>query len=127
MPLVIRFLDLERDHHADAEEARARIHAAEAALGRLEELIEEEWVPQETAERLRGLYAFRHGRYTARHAGDDESIHEEQQQAYQRLRRELIQAERDVLHELRRQGVITEQVAQRVVYDIDLEDIRLDP
>ena len=127
MPLVIRFLDLERDHNAEPEEARARIHAAEAALARLEELIDEDWVPEETAERLRGLYAFRHGRYTARHAGDEDSIHEEQQQAYQRLRRELIQAEREVLHQLRREGVITEQVAQRVVYDIDLEDIRLDP
>ena len=126
MPLVIRFLGLERDHHAETEEARARIHAAEAALARLEELIDEDWVPPETAERLRGLYAFRHGRYTARHA-DEESAHEEQQQAYQRLRRELIAAEREVLHQLRREGVITEQVAQRVVHDIDLEDIRLDP
>ena len=126
MPLVIRFLGLERDHHAETEEARARIHAAEAALARLEELIDEDWVPAETAERLRGLYAFRHGRYTARHT-EEESSHEEQQEAYQRLRRELIAAEREVLHQLRREGVITEQVAQRVVYDIDLEDIRLDP
>ena len=39
----------------------------------------------------------------------------------------LIAAEREVLHQLRREGVITEQVAQRVVHDIDLEDIRLDP
>jgi CPA1 family monovalent cation:H+ antiporter len=127
MPLVIRFLGLEREQNADVEEARARIHAAEAALERLEELIEEDWVPQETAERLRGLYAFRHGRYTARHAGDEDSIHEEQQQAYQRLRRELIEAEREVLHQLRREGVIAEQVAQRVVHDLDLEDLRLDP
>ena len=126
MPLVIRFLGLERDHHAETEEARARIHAAEAALARLEELIDEDWVPEETAERLRGLYAFRRGRYTARHT-EEESSHEEQQEAYQRLRRELIAAEREVLHQLRRDGVITEQVAQRVVHDIDLEDIRLDP
>ena len=127
MPLVIRFLGLESRHHLESEEARARVHAAEAALARLEELIGEDWVPQETAERLRGLYEFRHGRYTARHRGDEDSIHEEQQEAYQRLRRELIDAEREVLHELRREGVITEQVAKRVVYDIDLEDIRLDP
>jgi monovalent cation/hydrogen antiporter len=127
MPLVIRFLGLERDHDAEAEEARARIHAAEAALARLEQLIDEDWVPQETAERLRGLYAFRHGRYTARHAQDEESTHEEEQRAYQRLRRELIEAEREVLQQLRREGAIPEQIAQRLVRDIDLEDIRLDP
>jgi Na+/H+ antiporter len=127
MPLVIRALGLESDRLAEAEEAQARIHAAEAALARLEELLDEDWVPDETAERLRGLYAFRHGRYTARHLGEDESAHEEQQAAYQRLRRELIEAEREVLHELRREGTITEHVAQRVVRDLDLEDIRLDP
>lgn len=127
MPLVIRALGLQSDHLAAAEEAQARIRAAEAALARLEELLDEDWVPHDTAERLRGLYAFRHGRYTARHLGDDESAHEEQQAAYQRLRRELIEAEREVLHELRREGAITEHVAQRVVRDLDLEDLRLDP
>jgi CPA1 family monovalent cation:H+ antiporter len=124
MPLVIRALGLERDRHAETEEAHARIRAAEAALARLEELGEEDWVPQETAERLRGLYAFRHGRFSARHR-DEDSGHEEQQAAYQRLRRELIDAERRTLVELRREGVIPVQVAQRVIRDLDLEDLRL--
>ena len=127
MPLVIRLLGLESDRHLETEEARARIRAAEAALARLEELVEEDWVPSDTAERLRGLYAFRHGRFRARHDRDTESDHEEQQRAYQRLRRELLDAEREALEELRRDGVITEQVVQRVVRDLDLEDLRLDP
>ena len=127
MPLVIRFLGLESDRHAETEEARARIRSAEAALARLEELVDEDWVPPDTAERLRGLYAFRHGRFTARHDRDDESAHEELQRAYQRLRRELLGAEREALEELRRDGVITEQVLQRVIRDLDLEDLRLDP
>ncbi len=126
MPLVIRFLGLESDRHLETEEARARIRAAEAALARLEELVDEDWVPPDTAERLRGLYSFRHGRFTARHDRDDESAHEELQRAYQRLRRELLAAEREALDELRRDGVITEQVLQRVVRDLDLEDLRLD-
>jgi monovalent cation/hydrogen antiporter len=126
MPLVIRLLGLESDRHAETEEARARIRAAEAALARLEELVDEDWVPPDTAERLRGLYSFRHGRFTARHERDDESTHEELQRAYRRLRRELLAAEREALDELRRDGVITEQVLQRVVRDLDLEDLRLD-
>ena len=127
MPLVIRFLGLESDRHLEEEEARARVQAAEAALARLEELVDEDWVPSETAERLRGLYSFRHGRFTARYAEEEEAIHEEQQRAYQRLRRELIEAEREVLDQLRRDGAITEHVVQRVVRDLDLEDLRLDP
>ena len=127
MPLVIRLLGLESDRHADTEEAKARIRAAEAALARLEELVDEDWVPPDTAERLRGLYAFRHDRFTARHDRDAESAHEELQRAYQRLRRELLGAEREALEELRRDGVITERVLQGVIRDLDLEDLRLDP
>ena len=127
MPLVIRLLGLESDRHIETEEARARIRSAEAALARLEELVDEDWVPPDTAERLRGLYAFRHGRFSARHDRDAESAHEELQRAYQRLRRELLGAEREALEELRRDGVITEQVLQRVIRDLDLEDLRLDP
>jgi Na+/H+ antiporter len=126
MPLVIRLLGLESDRHLETEEARARIRSAEAALARLEELTDEDWVPPDTAERLRGLYAFRRGRFSARHDRDTESEHEELQRAYQRLRRELLSAEREALEELRRDGVITEQVHRRVVRDLDLEDLRLD-
>jgi CPA1 family monovalent cation:H+ antiporter len=126
MPLVIRVLGLESDHLSESEEANARIRAAEAALARLEQLVEEDWVEPDAAERLRGLYSFRRSRFAARYERDEESTHEEQQLAYQRLRRELIDAEREVLDRLRRDGVITEQVVQRVVRDLDLEDLRLD-
>ena len=46
--------------------------------------------------------------------------------AYQRLRRELLDAERQAVLALRNDGVITEEVMQRVQRDIDLEDSRLD-
>jgi len=45
---------------------------------------------------------------------------------FQRLRRELLDAERMAVTALRNEGVITEEVAQRVQRDIDLEDSRLD-
>ena len=66
LPGVIRLLDLEDDGLAEKEDAKARIHAAEAALARLEELLDEEWVREDTAERLRGLYSFRRDRFTSR-------------------------------------------------------------
>ena len=126
MPLVIHLLGLESDRHLEAEEARARIRAAEAALARLEELVEEDWVPSDTAERLRGLYAF-----AMAGSGQSRPRHRERTRgAAAGLRApapQLLDAEREALEELRREGVITEQVLQRVVRDLDLEDLRLDP
>jgi Na+/H+ antiporter len=126
MPLVIRALGLESDRLSEKEETKARIRAAEAALARLEELLEEDWVRPDSAERLRGLYSFRRSRFAARFDRDDDGAIEEQSLAYQRLRRELLDAEREMLDQLRRDGVINEQVVQRVVRDLDLEDLRLD-
>jgi monovalent cation/hydrogen antiporter len=126
MPLVIRLLGLETDRLSEKEETKARIRAAEAALARLEELVDEDWVRPDTAERMRGLYSFRRNRFAARFDDADDGAIEERSLAYQRLRRELLDAERQKLGELRREGIITEQVMQRVEHDLDLEDLRLD-
>jgi monovalent cation/hydrogen antiporter len=125
-PAVIRMLGIEDDARDEREDAKARIHAAEAAIARLEELLDEEWVREDTAERVRGAYTFRTNRFRARlDDGDDGSI-EARSQDYQRLRRELLDAERQALVELRRTGVISNDVWLRVGRDLDLEDARLD-
>jgi len=111
---------------AGREDAKARIKAAEAALERLDELAAEDWVRDDTAERLRGTYRFRQTRFRARLDGQDDDGVEERSQQFQRLRRELLSAERDAVLHLRNEGVITEEVMQRVQRDLDLEDSRLD-
>jgi CPA1 family monovalent cation:H+ antiporter len=45
---------------------------------------------------------------------------------YQRLRRELLEAERQEIVSLRRQGRISDAVMRAVERDLDLEDQRLD-
>ena len=126
LPFVIRALGLEDDGIEEREDAKARIHAAQAALARLEELVDEGWVREDTAERVGGLYRFRTDRFRARlDDGDDGSI-ESRSQDYQRLRRELLEAERRALVELRRSGAISNEVWIRVGRDLDLEDQRLD-
>jgi monovalent cation/hydrogen antiporter len=127
MPLVIRALGLEDDDDVEErEEFDARIRAAEAALERIEELADEDWVRDDTAERLRGLYRFRRNRFVARlDDGDDGGI-EERSAAYQQLLRELIEAERAALFDLRRDGRIGDATMRRVVRDLDLEVARLD-
>jgi CPA1 family monovalent cation:H+ antiporter len=123
---LIRVLDLEDDGLAEKEEAKARIRAAEAAIIRLDELVGEEWVREDTAERMRGLYAFRQERFRSRFDPEGDGSTEDRSQAYQRLRRELLDAERQAVQELRREGLIGDDVMRRVVRDLDLEDQRLD-
>ena len=126
LPALIQSLQLEDDGSAEREENKARIHAADAALARLEELAVEEWVRDDTAERMRGFYGFRRNRFSSRFDdGADGSI-EERSQNYQRLRRELLEAERAAIVDLRRQRVINDDVMHRLERDLDLEDARLD-
>ena len=126
LPLVIRILGMEDDGLDERQDAKARIHGAEAALARLEELIAEDWVREDTAERVRGAYNFRTNRFRARLDDGDDGAIESRSQDYQRLRRELLDAERGALVELRRAGVISNDVWLRVGRDLDLEDQRLD-
>ena len=127
LPAVIRFLHLEDDGEDDARElAQARIHAASAALLRLDELAEEDWVRPDTVERVRGGYDFRRNRFSAWLDGGDDGSIEARSRDFQRLRRELLNAERAAVHELRRSGEISDEVARRVERDLDLEDARLE-
>jgi CPA1 family monovalent cation:H+ antiporter len=126
LPALIRLMHIEPDHAEEEEDARARIQAAEAAIARLDALAGEDWVRDETAERLRGLYGFRVNRFSSRFDDAADGGIEQQSQAYQRLRRELLDAERDAVTQLGRSGEISGDVANRVRRDLDLEDARLD-
>ena len=126
LPAVIRWTGLEEDGLDDREDAKARIKASEAALARLEELVDEDWVRDDTAERVRGSYRFRTGRFVARLNGEDDDGIESRSQDFQRLRRELLDAERGALEALRRAGTISNDVWLRVGRDLDLEEERLD-
>ena len=126
LPAVIRALGLEEDDGgADAEEALARVRGAEAALQRLDELVGEAWVLDDTAERLRGLYRFRIDRFSARVDPDGDGKIEKRSLKYQRLRRELLDAERSAVVELRNAGEISDEVMRRVERDLDLEVSRV--
>jgi Na+/H+ antiporter len=126
LPMLIRVVDLEDDGLEEKEDAKARIYAAQAALERLAELEAEDWVREDTAERMRGLYGFRQNRFRERFDPDGDGSVEDRSLAYQRLRRELLSAERSAVEELRRQGRIDDDIMRRVVRDLDLEDARLE-
>jgi Na+/H+ antiporter len=126
LPALIRGLGIEDDGGDAREEAKARKRAAMAALERLEELEGEDWVMDDTAGRLRGLYDFRVRRFGERFDDSSDGANEAQSLSYQRLRRELLDAERNAVLGLRREGVVSDDVMNRVLRDIALEDVRLD-
>ena len=97
LPFLIRVLGVSDDGSAEREDAKARIKAAEAALARLEELVEEGAVRPETAERLRGAFGFRRDRFRARLDDGDDGAIEEQSAAYQGVMRQLLDAEHAML------------------------------
>jgi CPA1 family monovalent cation:H+ antiporter len=127
LPGLVRLVGLEEDPADELrEEAKARIHASEAALERLDELVEEGLVREDTAERVRGAFNFRSSRFRARMDDADDGQIEERSLAYQRLMRQLLDAERAAVLALRNEGWISMDVMQRVERDLDLEESRLD-
>jgi len=137
---LIRWLGIHDDGAPEKEKIKARLLAAEAAIERIDELAEEDWVYEDTAERMRGMYGYRRRRFATRHAsatdkrvadfaadldGDDED-YETRSAAFQRFRRELLEAEREAVLRLRSEGKIGDEVMRKIERDLDLEDSGLE-
>jgi Na+/H+ antiporter len=135
LPPLIRLLDLDAaDETLELEEIEARLRAADAALDRIDALAGEDWALDDTVERIRGAYRYRQRRFRARSAdggfdgglADDGIDYETRSEAYQRLVRELLEAQREVLIEMRDRGEINDEVLRRIERELDLEDSRLE-
>jgi CPA1 family monovalent cation:H+ antiporter len=126
LPIVIRRLALPGDGAEEREEVKARLAATDAALARLQELASEDWTRDDTVERLRGLYQFRRRRLKARGGYMDDDGTQDRSLAYQRLVRELLEAQRHAIVRLRNQGTISNEVMHRIERELDLEDTRLE-
>jgi CPA1 family monovalent cation:H+ antiporter len=125
LPFVIRLLRVEPDGREEVEENKARKYAARAALDRLDVLAEEDWPRQETIERMRGQYRYRYERFAARfdEERDGDAI-EARTSDYLRLVASVLEAQREALEDLRRDGVISSEVMRRVEHELDLEEGR---
>ena len=126
LPMLIRRLGIVGDDSEIHEELHGRIHAAEAGLERLDELAGEDWTRDDTVDRMRGLLRYRQTRFSAQRDGDGDQRIEDRSRAYQRLLREVIDAQRDALVRLRNEGEISNEVMQRLERELDLEDTRLE-
>ncbi len=127
LPWLLRRLDIATGVEMSRSEAEARLALTRSALERLDELVEQEdSIAADFAEPLRAVYEQRAARLHARiepdedgdGAGDD---------AYRRLRRELVDAERTKLARLAREGKLSTSEARRIERELDLEQTRITP
>ena len=82
--------------------------------------------PEATADRAGRLYDYRRRRFEARIEGSDEDGYEHRSNAYQRLVRELLEAERRRLIELRNAREISDEVRRKIERVLDYEASRLE-
>jgi Na+/H+ antiporter len=126
LPPLIRRLRVEEDGTGRQEEDQARVQITRAALARIDDLKNEDWVPDDTAERLRGDYDYRERRFAARSDGDETEEYEERSDAYKHFLRELLREQRSALVRMRNEGEISDEVLRHIQHDLDLEEERLE-
>ena len=115
------------DGGADAEEElRARLVATKAALAELDVLEGEEWTRGETVERMRALYQYRKRRFAARAGKIDDDGFEDRSLAYQQMVQLVLGAQREALVRMRADGDLSNEVMNRVIRELDLEESRLE-
>lgn len=126
LPTMIRRLGLARDE-SERRVREARITAARAALARLDEIEDDDWVPEGAVElnrrlyetRLRRLRASPDGAAAAEVDGDGDD------ERFRRLRLELIASERAAVLALQAEGHASGEDVRRVERLLDLDEARM--
>jgi monovalent cation/hydrogen antiporter len=127
LPALIRRLGVRDDGAEEREELAGRRAAVDAALRAIEDLAAREWTYDDSADRMRRAYEYRRSRLAAR-AGetDDGDGYEHRSRKYQKMVREVLDAQRAEILGLRDAGVISNEVMHRLERELDLEDERLE-
>ena len=126
LPALIRRLGVS-DGGADAdEEVRARLVATKAAIEQIDALAGEEWTRDETVERMRALYEYRKRRFAARAGKIEDDGYEDRSLAYQQIVQLVLGAQREALLRMRSDGKLSNEVMNRILRELDLEESRLE-
>jgi monovalent cation/hydrogen antiporter len=122
LPYVVRWLGLSRiGKREHKDEIRAELRARQAALRqvqkRLEKAIKEHDLPREAVAHLRTR---NQSRLQILPTNLTEGLEHMRQTA--RIKSELIEAEREFIYQLLRDGKITDEARRRIEYELDLEE-----
>lgn len=125
LPALIRMLRFEDDGAAARQEREGLLRGTERALARLDELDSTTIIVPWLVERLRALYEERLTRLQESVRDDPECrLMDGDNVAFQRLRTQLIAAERDTVVAMRNRGEISEEVLHKLQQDLDLEALQ---
>jgi CPA1 family monovalent cation:H+ antiporter len=122
LPYVMRWLGLHHEGRTERKrEIEAELSARKAALKevrqRLDKIIKEHRLPDEAIEHLRT-------RNQSREQVLPPNLTEglDQTRRTAKIKTELIEAERDFIYQLLRDGKITDEARRRIEYELDLEE-----
>jgi monovalent cation/hydrogen antiporter len=124
LPLLVRALGLRPEAGEEEREHEARLAAAHAALARLDRAAAEDEAPGTTVERLRTTYV-EHAERAAAELDHEGVETDDSSEAYRELRSLTLEAERDAVLRLRREGKLSNETARRLQHEIDLAESRL--
>jgi CPA1 family monovalent cation:H+ antiporter len=125
LSLVIRMLGFVDDGAAARQERDGLLRGTERALERLTELDNTSIIVPWLVERLRATYEERLARLQESVRDDPECrLMDGDNLAFQRLRTQLITAERDTVVAMRNRGDISEDVLHKLQQDLDLEALQ---
>jgi CPA1 family monovalent cation:H+ antiporter len=124
LPAIIRWLGLKEPEDEHCEECEARLRATRAALHRLEEIEAAGGHDAASLNLIRQRYQNRLERLAddGDENGKPDAGHDRH---YRQMLSQAIYAERQHVIELRDREIISDEVLQRIQYDLDLEDLRL--
>ncbi len=125
LPYLIRALDIRPDERAEREEINLRIRLATLAIEHLEANYSlDEEVSDEALALLKHKYELRIDRLRLRKGS--KRINESEVRQMQHIQHEIIQVERELVANLRRGGQYDDDVLRTMLYELDLEESRLE-
>ncbi|MGB0095439.1 MAG: hypothetical protein WBP81_23240 [Solirubrobacteraceae bacterium] len=98
-------------------------------MGQAEILIAglvEERTREDTIERMRTQYQYRKRRFAARAGKIEDDGYEDRMLAYQQTVQTVLAAQREAMVRLRDAGEVSNEVMNRVIRELDLEESRLE-
>ncbi|HEX5826485.1 MAG TPA: Na+/H+ antiporter [Candidatus Limnocylindrales bacterium] len=123
LPLLIKALRIDAGDGGLEEERQARLIAAQAAVDRIGQLEHEHVGHQELLDHLRETYAHR-----VEHVDISDGTPRDEAEAelleHRKIRRQVIDAEREAIIRMRDRGELSDEVMRRLERDLDLEELR---
>lgn len=123
LPLLIRRLGIAVDPREQREEVAARLAAVQAGLQSLNSSAAD-GIPPDLVDSLRRRLEATSRRVGAQAMHTPDRAQQIEVARYRRMLRDMLNAERNAVIELRDQGIISDDVMRRVERELDLEEVR---